>query len=298
MTSWSSTKGWQKPGVPVVGGDTSAAEQLVLSVTALGTSERVPGRGGARPGDVLVVTGPLGAAGAAFREQRYVRPPVRLDEGRELASTAPAMLDLSDGLAVDAGHIAARSGCRLVIELERVPLADGGDRSTTSASARTTSCWPPCPGRAASRRSAAARRARASTSCSQASPRSYPASSTSGRASRISEVRSEPASELLFEVRARPGADDCLLRARRPRRGSLSGSRARRSSAARAGCSSMFIFTKPIRSLCSASSSSSTFSTPLHGPHQGAQKSTKTGRSAPRTSAAKLSSVTSTIRSA
>jgi len=117
--------GLAEAGVPVVGGDTSAAEQLVLSVTALGTSDRVPGRGGARPGDVLVVTGPLGAAGAAFREQRYVRPPVRLDEGRELARTATAMLDLSDGLAVDAGHVAARSGCRLVIELERVPLANG-----------------------------------------------------------------------------------------------------------------------------------------------------------------------------
>ena len=74
---------------------------------------------------MLVVTGPLGAAGAAFREQRYVRPPVRLEEGRELARTATAMLDLSDGLAVDAGHMAARSGCRLVIELERVPLAGG-----------------------------------------------------------------------------------------------------------------------------------------------------------------------------
>jgi len=118
-------EGLAEAGVPVIGGDTSAAERLVLSVTALGASDRVPGRGGARPGDLLVVTGSLGAAGAAFREQRYVRPPVRLDEGRELARTATAMLDLSDGLAVDAGHIAARSGCRLVIELERVPLADG-----------------------------------------------------------------------------------------------------------------------------------------------------------------------------
>ena len=118
-------EGLKEAGVPVIGGDTSAAERLVLTVTALGQSERVPGRGGARPGDVLVVTGPLGGAGAAFREGRYVRPPVRLDEGRELARTATAMLDLSDGLAVDAGHLAARSGCRLVIELEGVPLADG-----------------------------------------------------------------------------------------------------------------------------------------------------------------------------
>ena len=118
-------EGLREARVPVIGGDTSAAERMVLTVTALGQSQRVPGRSGARPGDALVVTGPLGAAGAAFRGQRYVRPPVRLTEGRELARTAHAMLDLSDGLAVDAGHMAARSGCRLVIELERVPLAGG-----------------------------------------------------------------------------------------------------------------------------------------------------------------------------
>jgi thiamine-monophosphate kinase len=118
-------EGLAEAGVPVLGGDTSAAGSLVLSVTALGRSKRVPGRGGAQPGDVLVVTGPLGAAGAAFREQRYARPPIRLDEGRRLAATAHAMLDLSDGLGADAGHIAARSGCRLAIDLERVPLAAG-----------------------------------------------------------------------------------------------------------------------------------------------------------------------------
>jgi thiamine-monophosphate kinase len=118
-------EGIGESGVPVVGGDTSRAEHVLLSVTALGHSERVPGRGGARAGDRLVVTGPLGAAGAAFREQRYLRPPLRLEEGRELAAHATAMLDVSDGLVIDAGHIAARSGCRLVVELERVPLAPG-----------------------------------------------------------------------------------------------------------------------------------------------------------------------------
>jgi thiamine-monophosphate kinase len=85
----------------------------------------VPGRGGARPGDLLVVTGPLGGAGAAFREQRYVRPPLRVREGRALAGHAHALLDLSDGLARDAGHIAERSDVRCTIELERVPLAPG-----------------------------------------------------------------------------------------------------------------------------------------------------------------------------
>jgi thiamine-monophosphate kinase len=118
-------EGFAEAGVPVIGGDTSASELLVLSVTALGRSERVPGRAGAQPGDVLILTGSLGAAGAAFREERYVRPPLRLEEGRRLARTAHALIDVSDGLARDAGHIAARSGCRLVIDLERVPLAEG-----------------------------------------------------------------------------------------------------------------------------------------------------------------------------
>jgi thiamine-monophosphate kinase len=118
-------EGIAETGVPVLGGDTTRADALLLSVTALGRSERVPGRAGARPGDVLVVTGPLGAPGAAFREQRFVRPPLRLEEGRRLAAHAHAMIDVSDGLAVDAGHLARRSGCCVGIELERVPLAPG-----------------------------------------------------------------------------------------------------------------------------------------------------------------------------
>jgi len=118
-------EGIAETGVPVLGGDTTGSDLLMLSVTALGRSERVPGRGGARPGDLLVVTGPLGAAGAAFRDGRYVRPPLRVDEGKRLARVASAMLDLSDGLAPDAGHIAARSDVRCAIDLERVPLADG-----------------------------------------------------------------------------------------------------------------------------------------------------------------------------
>lgn len=117
--------GLNEPGVPIVGGDTTRAESLYLSVTALGRSERVPGRDGAKPGDRLVVTGPLGMAGAAFRAGRHARPPLRLEEGRRLAAVAHALIDVSDGLAVDAGHLADRSGCRIVIELERVPLAPG-----------------------------------------------------------------------------------------------------------------------------------------------------------------------------
>lgn len=128
-------EGIAETGVPVIGGDTTEAQQLVLSVTALGHSPRVPGRSGARPGDVLVVTGPLGASAAGFEALRHgidsplvrahLRPPLRLAEGRRLAVEASAMLDLSDGLATDAGHLAARSGCRVFVELERVPVAEG-----------------------------------------------------------------------------------------------------------------------------------------------------------------------------
>lgn len=118
-------EGISESGVPVLGGDTTAAERVYLSVTGLGRSERVPGRGGAKPGDLLVVTGPLGGAGAAFRDQRFVRPPIRTEEGRKLAATAHAMLDISDGLEQDLRHLADRSGVRCLVELERVPLADG-----------------------------------------------------------------------------------------------------------------------------------------------------------------------------
>ncbi len=118
-------EGIAETGVPVRGGDTTKADLVVITVTALGRAVRVPGRTGARPGDLLVVTGPLGGAGAAFRGGRLPRPPIRTSEGRELAAVAHAMLDISDGLGPDAQHIADRSGCRLVIDLNRVPLAEG-----------------------------------------------------------------------------------------------------------------------------------------------------------------------------
>jgi len=119
--------GLNERGVPVRGGDTTRADKVVLSVTALGRAERVPGRAGARPGDAVVVTGPLGGAGAAFRSGRLLPVPNRLEEGKRLARVATAMLDVSDGLAPDAGHIAGRSRVRLAIELERVPLGDGAE---------------------------------------------------------------------------------------------------------------------------------------------------------------------------
>jgi thiamine-monophosphate kinase len=81
------------------------------------------------------VTGPLGASAAGYLclqagidsplVRAHLRPPLRVAEGRRLGPVAHALMDLSDGLAADAGRIAERSGCRLVIDLERVPVADG-----------------------------------------------------------------------------------------------------------------------------------------------------------------------------
>jgi thiamine-monophosphate kinase len=136
----------ERSGVSVAGGDVSAAPVMVLSVCALG---RMPAgvapllRSGAREGDLLCVTGVLGAAAAGLilleqpglavpsdDAERLVaahrRPEPRLAAGRTLAQEgAHAMLDCSDGLALDALRMARASGLALTIELERLPLAAG-----------------------------------------------------------------------------------------------------------------------------------------------------------------------------
>jgi thiamine-monophosphate kinase len=133
-------EGIREAGVPVRGGDTTRGDRVYLSVTAIGRSGRVPGRGGAGPGDLLVVTGPLGgsAAGLAALERGlegfdelvrlHRRPSPRLDAGRLLAPVAHALIDLSDGIASDARRIAERSGCALEIDVGALPLMGGIDR--------------------------------------------------------------------------------------------------------------------------------------------------------------------------
>ncbi|MDZ4675038.1 MAG: thiamine-phosphate kinase [Gemmatimonadota bacterium] len=122
-------------GAPVLGGDLSAGATLQLAVTVVGSTGRWLGRGGARAGDGLWVTGALGGARAALlawqegREpdprarEAFARPYPRLAAGQWLAQAgARAMIDLSDGLAGDAAHLAASSGLRMRVELDRVPL--------------------------------------------------------------------------------------------------------------------------------------------------------------------------------
>jgi thiamine-monophosphate kinase len=101
----------------ILGGDVVSAPALFASVTIVGWAERdqkLLGRDAARPGDLVGVTGTLGG--------RPRRPLPRLREGRAIAPAgAHAMIDLSDGLATDALHIARSSGVALKIDLDRLP---------------------------------------------------------------------------------------------------------------------------------------------------------------------------------
>lgn len=134
--------------VSIPGGDLVRSPVLIVSVTVIGYEPgvaRLVTRGGANPRDVVALTGELGGAAAALalmrdRERtgalsedardallaRQLDPIPRLREGRALAAAgATAMIDVSDGLGADAGHLADSSGRRLEIDLERVPVAPG-----------------------------------------------------------------------------------------------------------------------------------------------------------------------------
>ena len=112
--------------VPLLGGDTVSGPR-VLSMTAIGRADVAPSRSGARSGDILWVTGVIGRAGLGLAGDpehlaAYRRPVPRLAEGQVLAPMVTAMMDVSDGLLIDAQRMAAASGLRVVINLDAVPV--------------------------------------------------------------------------------------------------------------------------------------------------------------------------------
>ena len=135
-------------GTTLAGGDVTRAPALTLAVTVVGhapSAERLVSRGGAEPGDALVLTGELGGAAAgllllerpqlaasvpeqtaARLRRRQLDPTPRLAAGHALAAAgARAMIDLSDGLGGDAAHLAAASGVGIRIDAAALPLAAG-----------------------------------------------------------------------------------------------------------------------------------------------------------------------------
>lgn len=127
-------------GVALLGGDTVAGgPPQAMGLTAIGvaTHSPVPSRGGALPGDTLWLTGAVGAAMMGFEALRdgsggdaaaYCRPMARLPEGLALAPHVTAMMDVSDGLLLDAWRMAKASEVSLAIDSAAVPIATPEDR--------------------------------------------------------------------------------------------------------------------------------------------------------------------------
>jgi len=121
-------------GARVLGGDLTRADQYMVDVCVIGTVERPVRRSGAREGDAVWVTGYLGGAALALERlregkplssvlrNRYACPEPRIEAGSWLANHgASSMIDISDGLAADAQHLAAASEVGIEINLEHVP---------------------------------------------------------------------------------------------------------------------------------------------------------------------------------
>jgi thiamine-monophosphate kinase len=153
-----------RAGAGVVGGDTARADAVLLSVTALGDLDGRPPvrRAGAAPGDVVAAAGPLGHSAAGYAllaagvpgfpglVAAHLRPAPAYDAGPEAARLgATAMIDVSDGLVADLGHVAEASGVRIDIDSSALalgdPLASAAAALSASPSSRTDPADSPSP---------------------------------------------------------------------------------------------------------------------------------------------------------
>jgi thiamine-monophosphate kinase len=126
----------------IVGGNLARGDSVAITTTVLGHAYAPLRRTGARPGDLLYVTGTLGGPAAALRafrsrknpekalRARFAHPVARIAEARWLAARgAVAAIDISDGLVADAGHLAAAMGAGVELNAERVPIMAGATLS-------------------------------------------------------------------------------------------------------------------------------------------------------------------------
>jgi len=118
-------------GVSLIGGDTTQSPHLTLSVTALGwvdIGQAIP-RSGAKPGDLICVSGTVGDAAFALQhlghplQKRLDYPTPRCQLGAALKGLAHSMIDISDGLAQDLGHILKASQVGAKLQLENLPIS-------------------------------------------------------------------------------------------------------------------------------------------------------------------------------
>ena len=129
----------KRHGCTLVGGNVTRADAWSVSITALGEADRPRGRGGARPGDALILVGELGKAALGLRLLRtaghrpgsrvraaairaQLRPQPLVDAGLAAGSLAAAAVDVSDGFLRDLGHVCAANRCGAEVEVDSIPL--------------------------------------------------------------------------------------------------------------------------------------------------------------------------------
>jgi len=126
----------RRHGCVLVGGNVTRADAWAASITALGEADRPRGRGGARPGDAIVLVGELGKAALGLRLLRtarrkrflpaavraQLRPEPLVRAGLAAGNLASAAVDVSDGFLRDLGHVCAASRCAAEVEVDSIPL--------------------------------------------------------------------------------------------------------------------------------------------------------------------------------
>ena len=131
----------EKYGISLIGGDTTHGESFVISVTILGEVSRdnLLLRSGAKAGDLLCVTGKLGASSAGYFslkkgvsvkdlsssiKKKHLTPESRLEAARLISPYASSMIDISDGLASEAKHLAVSSQTGVVVNQNQIPVSE------------------------------------------------------------------------------------------------------------------------------------------------------------------------------